>query len=191
MLSPTGLCRAFSAEADGYVRAEGGVVLVLRKSSLAAANNNQVHGVILASETNSDGRTNGISLPSGEAQERLLSRIYRARDIPADRLAFVEAHGTGTPVGDPIEANAIGRSLGQRSRAAAADRLDQDQHRPSRAGLGPCRHAEGAAGAQPRHPARVAALQEAESEHRVRGAQPRRLQQVAAAAELQASNAPA
>ena len=113
MLSPTGLCRAFSAEADGFVRAEGGAVLVLRKSSLAAVNNNQVHGLILASETNSDGRTNGISLPSGEAQERLLSRIYSRAHIAADRLAFVEAHGTGTPAGDPIEANAIGRSLGQ------------------------------------------------------------------------------
>jgi acyl transferase domain-containing protein/NADPH:quinone reductase-like Zn-dependent oxidoreductase/acyl carrier protein len=110
MLSPTGLCRAFSADADGYVRAEGGVVLVLRKGVPSA---NPVHGVILASDVNSDGRTNGISLPSAKAQEELLLRIYSRAGIDPERLSFVEAHGTGTPVGDPIEASAVGRSLGQ------------------------------------------------------------------------------
>src|SRR5271167_939289 len=76
MLSPTGLSRAFSAEADGYVRAEGGVVLVLRKAALAQAKMNPVHGIIVASDINSDGRTNGISVPSGNAQEALIKRIY-------------------------------------------------------------------------------------------------------------------
>jgi len=110
MLSPTGTCRAFSADADGYVRAEGGVVLVLRKGVPSAQ---PVHGVILASDVNSDGRTNGISLPSSKAQEELLNRVYSRAGIDPERLSFVEAHGTGTPVGDPLEANAIGRSLGR------------------------------------------------------------------------------
>jgi acyl transferase domain-containing protein/NADPH:quinone reductase-like Zn-dependent oxidoreductase/NADP-dependent 3-hydroxy acid dehydrogenase YdfG/acyl carrier protein len=110
MLSPTGLCRAFSADADGYVRGEGGVVLVLRKGAPSATT---VHGIILASDVNSDGRTNGISLPSGKAQEELLHRVYSRAGIDAERLSFVEAHGTGTPAGDPIEANAVGRSLGR------------------------------------------------------------------------------
>ena len=114
MLSPTGLCRAFSADADGYVRAEGGVVLVLRKGAASASS---VHGIILASDVNSDGRTNGISLPSAKGQEDLLNRVYSRAGIDAERLSFVEAHGTGTPVGDPIEANALGRSLG-RTRSA-------------------------------------------------------------------------
>src|SRR5271155_5878381 len=109
MLSPTGLCRAFSANADGYVRAEGGVVIVLRKSLPGTG---PVHGIVLASDVNSDGRTNGISLPSAKAQEDLLKRVYSNSGINPERLSFVEAHGTGTPVGDPIEANALGRSLG-------------------------------------------------------------------------------
>lgn len=112
MLSPTGLCRAFDANADGFVRAEGGAVLVLRRFGLAHTNKNPIHGVILASDVNSDGRTNGISLPSSEAQEDLLNRVYSRAHIDPMRLAFIEAHGTGTPIGDPIEANAIGRSLG-------------------------------------------------------------------------------
>ncbi|MPZ57867.1 MAG: SDR family NAD(P)-dependent oxidoreductase [Rhizobiales bacterium] len=113
MLSPTGLCRAFSAKADGYVRAEGGGVLVLRKATQARVDRNPIHGVILASDVNSDGRTNGISLPSGDAQEHLLERIYPRAEIDPKRLAFIEAHGTGTAVGDPTEANAVGRVLGR------------------------------------------------------------------------------
>jgi acyl transferase domain-containing protein/NADPH:quinone reductase-like Zn-dependent oxidoreductase/NADP-dependent 3-hydroxy acid dehydrogenase YdfG/acyl carrier protein len=112
MLSPTGLCQAFSAKADGFVRAEGGTVFVLRKAAHAHGSRNPVRGLILATDVNSDGRTNGISLPSLEAQEELLQRIYSRAAIDPNRLAFIEAHGTGTPAGDPIEANALGRSLG-------------------------------------------------------------------------------
>jgi acyl transferase domain-containing protein/NADPH:quinone reductase-like Zn-dependent oxidoreductase/NAD(P)-dependent dehydrogenase (short-subunit alcohol dehydrogenase family)/acyl carrier protein len=113
MLSPGGLCRAFSAAADGFVRAEGAVVLVLRKVAHAHAQRNPIHGLLLATDVNSDGRTNGISLPNVDAQEALLRRLYARSNIDPDRLAFVEAHGTGTPVGDPAEATAIGRSIGR------------------------------------------------------------------------------
>jgi phthiocerol/phenolphthiocerol synthesis type-I polyketide synthase C len=74
MLSPTGLCQAFSSKADGYVRAEGGVVLVLQKLSHARANRSSLHGTILASDVNSDGRTQGIALPSGEAAANRLDK---------------------------------------------------------------------------------------------------------------------
>ena len=114
MLSPTGLCRAFSADADGYVRAEGGGVVVLRKVAHARQHLNPVHGIIVACDVSSDGRTNGISLPSGQAQENLLQRIYERAEVSPERLAFVEAHGTGTPAGDPIEATALGNALGRR-----------------------------------------------------------------------------
>lgn len=112
MLSQTGRCHAFSDDADGFVRAEGGVVLVLRNASHAKASLNPIHGFVLATDVNSDGRTNGISLPSMEAQESLLKRVYARADVRSDQLAFVEAHGTGTQAGDPIEATALGRALG-------------------------------------------------------------------------------
>jgi acyl transferase domain-containing protein/NADPH:quinone reductase-like Zn-dependent oxidoreductase/acyl carrier protein len=117
MLSRTGLCRAFSAQADGYVRSEGGVVLVLQSAEAAARAGASVRSVIAASKVNSDGRTTGISLPSGYAQGVLLEEIYREAGIAPDALAFVEAHGTGTPVGDPIEAGAIGGKLGRTRQA--------------------------------------------------------------------------
>jgi len=114
MLSPTGLCQAFSSKADGFVRAEGGGIVILRRLAQAQAARNPVHGFVLATDVNSDGRTGGISLPSLEAQQALLERIYGPDGVDPNRLAFVEAHGTGTAAGDPIEATALGRGLGQR-----------------------------------------------------------------------------
>jgi phthiocerol/phenolphthiocerol synthesis type-I polyketide synthase C len=117
MLSPTGLCRPFSALADGYVRAEGAVAMVLSRLETATGQGLPVQAVALASGINSDGRTNGISLPSAEGQRALLDRLYGNGQIDPGRLAFVEAHGTGTRVGDPAEALAIGEALGQRRSA--------------------------------------------------------------------------
>ena len=112
MLSPSGRCQAFSAKADGFVRAEGAGILILRHTGRSDVSRCPIHGYIVATEVNSDGRTSGISLPSLDGQQSLLNKIYGAAGIDPARLAFVEAHGTGTPVGDPIEATALGRVLG-------------------------------------------------------------------------------
>lgn len=114
MLSPTGLCRPFAAAADGYVRAEGGAVLVLSRLDAAVSRGRPPRVMIDATGVNSDGRTVGLSLPSTDAQRRLLERLYGEAGIDPNDLAFVEAHGTGTRVGDPAEAEAIGRALGQK-----------------------------------------------------------------------------
>ncbi len=114
MLSPTGLCRPFDASADGYVRSEGAIVVVLRSMSSALKSRSRIHAVIVGSGVNQDGRTTGMSLPSAESQRRLLEQVYGDfRVDPAD-LDFVEAHGTGTRVGDPIEADALGKGLAQK-----------------------------------------------------------------------------
>ncbi|MFI9237612.1 SDR family NAD(P)-dependent oxidoreductase [Streptomyces sp. NPDC053079] len=114
MLSPTGRCRSFSAGADGYVRAEGGGVVVLKRLTDAMADGDRVHAVIVDSGSNSDGRTPGLALPRRETQESLLRLLYDRAGVAPDDLAYLEAHGTGTPVGDPIECEAIGRALGSR-----------------------------------------------------------------------------
>lgn len=111
MLSPDGLCRAFDHRANGYVRSEGGVVMVLRRKGDAFAAS-RIHGEVLAAAMNSDGRTSGVALPSMEQQAALLRSLYEASNIDPARLAFVEAHGTGTQVGDPVECHALGKALG-------------------------------------------------------------------------------
>ncbi|MEV5341522.1 SDR family NAD(P)-dependent oxidoreductase [Streptomyces sp. NPDC052676] len=113
MLSPTGRCRAFSAQADGFVRAEGGGLVLLKRLSDARADGDRIHGVILGSGTNNDGRTPGLALPSASAQQALLREVYDRAGVLPDDLAYLEAHGTGTPVGDPLECEAVGRVLGR------------------------------------------------------------------------------
>ena len=112
MLSPTGRCRPFDAAGDGYVRSEGGAVVILQPLAQALAENNLVHAVIVGSGVNSDGRTKGLAMPNQAAQEALLRRVYRDAGIDPDEITYIEAHGTGTSVGDPIECAALGNVLG-------------------------------------------------------------------------------
>ncbi|NRG18484.1 SDR family NAD(P)-dependent oxidoreductase [Rhizobiales bacterium] len=118
MLSEKGLCRAFDADGDGYVRSEGAVALILRRMDVARDRGDEVHARIVASGLNSDGRTVGLSLPSSIAQADLLRDIYGSLELDVNDLAFIEAHGTGTRVGDPAEANAIGSTLARRRDSA-------------------------------------------------------------------------
>ena len=118
MLSLAGMCRPFSAHADGYVRSEGAVALVLERKRVADILPRVAYATILGVATNSDGRTVNVALPSLEGQRGLLSKLYQAADVHPDSLAFVEAHGTGTQAGDPIEATALGFALGQHRRTA-------------------------------------------------------------------------
>jgi mycocerosic acid synthase len=111
-LSRTGKCQAFSEHADGYVRAEGAAVLLLKPLSTARRDGNTVHAVILGTAANSDGRTNGITVPNGEAQVAVMRSAYAQAGVAPGEVAYVEAHGTGTPVGDPVEARAIGTVVG-------------------------------------------------------------------------------
>lgn len=114
MLSPTGLCRPFDAAADGYVRSEGAIVVVLRSMAAAHKARNRIHAVLVGSGMNQDGRTTGVFVPSATSQRQLLDQVYGDFSVDPADLLFVEAHGTGTRVGDPIEADALGKGLGQK-----------------------------------------------------------------------------
>ena len=116
MLSPEGRCAAFDASASGFVRGEGAGMVLLKRLSRAIEDGDPIQGVILGTSINQDGHTNGISLPSPEAQTRLMRDACRDAGIAPETIGFVEAHGTGTAVGDPIEAHALAEALcGNRS----------------------------------------------------------------------------
>lgn len=114
MLSARGQCRPFDASADGYVRGEGGALLLLKPLDRARADGDPIHAVILATGVNSDGaRKNGLTIPSSDAQAELMRATLRASGLTSADVDFVEAHGTGTPAGDPAEARSIGMAYGE------------------------------------------------------------------------------
>ncbi|MFF7166822.1 type I polyketide synthase [Streptomyces sp. NPDC008086] len=113
-LAADGRCRTFDASGQGYVRSEGGGAVVLRRLEDALAAGEHIHAVIKGSGVNQDGRTNGLTAPSGRAQTELILRSLRQGGVTsAKTLGYVELHGTGTPLGDPIEGRALGAALNQ------------------------------------------------------------------------------
>jgi amino acid adenylation domain-containing protein len=120
MLSPDGRCKAFDSLANGYVRGEGAGIVVLKKLARAAHDKDRIHAVIRSTAVNQDGHTSTITVPSRDAQIEMLREACARADIQPSEVGYVEAHGTGTPVGDPIEASAIGAVFGQGRSAAEA-----------------------------------------------------------------------
>ncbi|MFD3573313.1 alpha/beta fold hydrolase [Streptomyces sp. NPDC058644] len=116
-LAADGRCKAFDATADGMVRGEGCGVVVLKRLADAERDGDRVLAVIESTAVNSDGRSNGLTAPSAEAQRTLLEQCHGTGPATVD---YVEAHGTGTALGDPIEASALSAALGA-GRGRAAD----------------------------------------------------------------------
>ncbi|WP_344416217.1 beta-ketoacyl synthase N-terminal-like domain-containing protein, partial [Amycolatopsis minnesotensis] len=111
-LSPDGHCYTFDARANGYVRGEGGAVVVLKRLADALRDGDHVHCVIRGGAINNDGGGSSYTTPDRAAQARLLRAAFANAMVDPATAAFVELHGTGTPVGDPIEAAALGEVLG-------------------------------------------------------------------------------
>ncbi|MEN0064951.1 MAG: SDR family NAD(P)-dependent oxidoreductase [Myxococcota bacterium] len=106
-LSPTGRCRTFDHEADGYVRSEGAGLFLLKPLSRAQADGDRILAVIHGSAINHDGRSNGLTAPSGRAQQAVIQAALADAECAPDEVVWIEAHGTGTPLGDPIEMAAL------------------------------------------------------------------------------------
>ncbi|KAE8386092.1 hypothetical protein BDV23DRAFT_187650 [Aspergillus alliaceus] len=108
-LSPDGRSYAFDHRAKGYARGEGVATLVLKPLHMAMRDGDPIRAVIRGTGVNSDGRTAGITLPNGDAQEALIREVYRNAKLDPVDTGYFEAHGTGTQAGDPMEAGAIHR----------------------------------------------------------------------------------
>src|SRR5215831_6109216 len=111
--APDGRSKPFSASANGYGRAEGAGVVILKRLSDAIADRDPIYAVIRGSAVNQDGHTNGITVPSNDAQTTLIREACRRAGVEPGAIQYVEAHGTGTPVGDPIEVAALATALGE------------------------------------------------------------------------------
>jgi myxalamid-type polyketide synthase MxaB len=109
MLARDGRCKTFDAAADGFVRAEGCGIVVLKRLREARANNDRILAIIRGSAVNQDGASSGLSVPNGLAQEAVIRSALRNANVDPESIGYVETHGTGTSLGDPIEVDALAR----------------------------------------------------------------------------------
>ncbi len=103
VLSPSGRCKTFDREADGYVRAEGVVMLVLKRLDDARRDGDRVLAVLRGTAVNHDGKAARFTLPSGQAQEDVCRAALRRAGVEPAAVGMIEAHGTGTRAGDLVE----------------------------------------------------------------------------------------
>lgn len=113
MLSMSGACRAFDASADGFVRAEGAGVVVLKRLADAIADDDPIYAVIRGSGISTDGRDGGhMMAPGRKGQAQAMRDAYAQADLDPSRIQYVETHGTGTMIGDPVEIGALADVMG-------------------------------------------------------------------------------
>ena len=112
MMAPDGRCKFAAASADGYVRAEGCVVVALKRLSDAQAAGDRILAVIRGSAVSQDGASSGLTAPNGPAQEAVIRAALADGGVAPNDVSYVEAHGTGTALGDPMELQALGAVYG-------------------------------------------------------------------------------
>ena len=112
-LSRDGESKSFDSRGDGYGRGEGAGAVLLKPLSKAIEDGDHVLATVVGSGTNQDGRTPGISMPNGEAQQALIEQVCRDYGVNPQQVDYVECHGTGTAIGDPTECRAIGNTYGK------------------------------------------------------------------------------
>lgn len=142
MLSPTGQSYSFDKRADGFVPGEGAGVVLLKRLADALRDRDPIDAVILGSQINQNGKTNGITAPSGPAQAALLEDLYARSGVDPTELGMIETHGTGTALGDPIEFDALAQAL---ARGQGADPIWLTSVKPA---IGHTQFAAGVAGLQ-------------------------------------------
>ncbi|KAE9375121.1 BcPKS8, polyketide synthase [Stipitochalara longipes BDJ] len=119
LFSDEGRSFSFDSRGTGYGRGEGCGIVVLKALDQALKDNDNVRSVIAASGVNQDGKTSGITMPNGVAQELLMKSVYKNAGLDPKETGYVEAHGTGTKVGDPIEVAALHKVFGEGRTARA------------------------------------------------------------------------
>ncbi|KAJ5314084.1 uncharacterized protein N7443_000968 [Penicillium atrosanguineum] len=113
LLADSGKSYAFDHRGTGFGRGEGAGCIILKSLEDAQAAGDAIRSVIVNSGINQDGRTRGIAMPNGAAQEALIRQVYKEARVDPKQVGYVEAHGTGTKVGDPLEATALQAVLGE------------------------------------------------------------------------------
>jgi mycobactin polyketide synthetase MbtC len=111
-LSDDGHCRPYSASASGTIWAEGAGMFLLQRRSRALSDGRHILAEVRATCVNQDGRTIGLTAPSGQAQTRLFQRAIGAAGVRPGDVGMIEGHGTGTRLGDRTELRSLAQTYG-------------------------------------------------------------------------------
>ena len=112
-LAVDGRCKTFDAAANGYVRAEGCGIFILKRLDDAIADGDNILALIRGSAANHDGKSNGLTAPNGPSQQAVIRQALENAGVKPSQIQYVETHGTGTSLGDPIEVSALAKVLGE------------------------------------------------------------------------------
>jgi acyl transferase domain-containing protein len=114
-VSPSGHTYAFDGRADGYVRGEGGGLVLLKPLHAAVEDGNRVRAIIRGSAVGNAGHSSaGPTVPSVSGQADVIRRALSGAGLGSNDIHYIEAHGTGTEIGDPVEARALGEIFAER-----------------------------------------------------------------------------
>ncbi|MCB0107606.1 MAG: polyketide synthase, partial [Caldilineaceae bacterium] len=113
-LAPDGRSKTFDAAADGYGRGEGCGMIALKRLSDAERDGDNIVALIRGSAVNNDGRSSGLTVPNGIAQQKVIRQALENGGVDAADISYIEAHGTGTSLGDPIEVESLAAVFGAR-----------------------------------------------------------------------------
>ncbi|MED5813072.1 polyketide synthase [Mycolicibacterium sp. 050232] len=119
-LSDDGHCRPYSAHASGTVWAEGAAMFVLQRRSAARRAGRHILAEVRATAVNQDGRTTGLTAPSGSAQQRLFAKAIQQAGVRPEDVGMIEGHGTGTRLGDRTELRSLAQTYGATAPGAGA-----------------------------------------------------------------------
>jgi 3-oxoacyl-[acyl-carrier-protein] synthase II len=113
---PMRACRPFDRGRHGFALSEGGAALVIESLEAARARGVEPLVEIRGFGTSQDAHDLNRPPQGGEGAELCMRRALADAGLGADEIGAVNAHGTGTRAGDPAEATALRRLLGDRWR---------------------------------------------------------------------------
>ncbi|UCH94698.1 MAG: SDR family NAD(P)-dependent oxidoreductase [Candidatus Aminicenantes bacterium] len=145
MLSNDGKCKTFDEAADGYVRSEGAGLILLKPLRQAIEEGDHIYAIVKGTAVNHGGKASALTVPSAEAQARLLVNAYEDARVSPDTISYIETHGTGTTLGDPIEIHGLKTAFTQ-----LFEKFHKETYQEHSCGLGSVKtnigHLESAAG---------------------------------------------
>ncbi|GAB2480026.1 hypothetical protein GCM10027030_12630 [Luteococcus sediminum] len=110
-LSEQGNTASYSASADGFVRGDACVALVLRREGESTEG---VMGTILGAAVNNNGRATGLGAPNILVEANLIRAALADAAVSSKELSLIEGHGTGTQIGDAVEVETYTMALADR-----------------------------------------------------------------------------